>query len=261
MPLLSVITVNLNNVSGLKKTIDSVLSQVFTDLEFIIVDGASVDESIDIIKSYSDKISFWTSEKDTGIFNAMNKGIRKATGEYLIFLNSGDYFYDETVLDKIFKSDLQDSEIIFGDTLFQYNDAKLLRKNAVEKLTFEYLIEDDINHQSCFIKRSLFDKFGLYDESLKIAADHKFFLNVLILHNTSYKYFNTVISVYNMHGISAADVGFQLSERNAVQHDLFPDLIYDLYKSYKELVQEKKSSKQKIMHRFKRVLKKIITGN
>ena len=102
LPKLSIITVNLNNKAGLQKTIESVFSQTFTDYEYLVIDGGSEDGSKELIKKYENKFVYWVSEKDKGIFNAMNKGILKASGEYLLFLNSGDYFYDSAVLDDVF---------------------------------------------------------------------------------------------------------------------------------------------------------------
>src|ERR1700757_1115246 len=102
MPKLSIITINFNDQLGLSKTIKSVISQTISDFEFIIIDGASSDKSLDIIKHYADKISFWVSEKDNGIYDAQNKGIAKATGDYLLFLNSGDCFYNEHIVENFY---------------------------------------------------------------------------------------------------------------------------------------------------------------
>ncbi len=104
MKKVSVITINYNNAQGLQKTIDSVISQTFKDYEFIIIDGGSTDESVDIIRKNSGKISYWVSEKDGGIYNAQNKGAKKASGEYCLFLNSGDFLMDSQTLEKVFKN-------------------------------------------------------------------------------------------------------------------------------------------------------------
>ncbi|MEP7170167.1 MAG: glycosyltransferase, partial [Bacteroidota bacterium] len=104
MPLFSIITVNLNNAAGLKKTIESVVTQTFNDVEYIIIDGASTDGSKEVIKNYETKISYWVSEKDTGIYNAMNKAIKKAKAEYCLFLNSGDSLTNKKVLNDVSNS-------------------------------------------------------------------------------------------------------------------------------------------------------------
>lgn len=111
---LSIITVNRNNTEGLRKTIESVVSQTYTDFEYIIIDGASTDGSVDIIKEYADRITYWVSEPDNGIYNAMNKGILKAKGEYLQFLNSGDWLVDEGVLQTMIKY-TDDVDILIGN--------------------------------------------------------------------------------------------------------------------------------------------------
>ena len=101
-PKLSIITINLNNAAGLRKTIESVVNQTFTDYEYLIIDGGSTDGSVEVIKEFADKITYWVSEPDKGIYNAMNKGILKARGEYLQFLNSGDWLVDNEVLFRVF---------------------------------------------------------------------------------------------------------------------------------------------------------------
>lgn len=258
MPLLSIITINLNNAAGLQKTIDSVLLQTFTDFEFIIIDGGSTDGSRGVIEKHNDKINHLVSENDNGIFHAMNKGIAKATGQFIQFLNSGDALYNKDVLEKIFHDKkLNEPEIIYGDTLFIYPNGKTLRKNAVEKLSIEYLINDDINHQSCFIKRTLFEKFGLYDETLKIAGDHKFFLTTLVLNNTTYKYYNEIISTYNLEGLSFVNQDLQNKERNEVQKEILPELIYNLYAKF---ALEKNKKDKRLWTRIEAKLKKYLSN-
>src|SRR5659263_50658 len=114
----SIITVNLNNDDGLPKTIESILSQSFIDYEYLIIDGGSTDNSLDILIKYANRITYWVSEPDKGIYNAMNKGIAHATGEWIIFMNSGDVFRNDEVLANVFKSDIEaQTQIIYGNTL------------------------------------------------------------------------------------------------------------------------------------------------
>src|SRR5687768_8039033 len=115
----SIITINLNNAADLKLTIESILNQTYKDFEFIIIDGGSTDGSLDLIKQNEDKITSWISEKDKGIFNAMNKGILKATGEYLIMLNAGDLFHDPKVLQDIFEGKNHTEDILYGNALLE----------------------------------------------------------------------------------------------------------------------------------------------
>src|SRR4030043_464009 len=126
MPHLSIITINLNNAAGLRQTIESVINQTFSDYEYIIIDGGSTDGSVDVIKEYASKLRYWITEPDTGIYNAMNKGIMQAKGEYFQFLNSGDWFLNETILQKLFSVD-HNADILYGDEYWVY-------KNGIKKL-------------------------------------------------------------------------------------------------------------------------------
>ena len=110
---LSIITVNFNNVEGLRKTAESIVSQTFQDFEWIVIDGGSTDGSKELIEQYSDRIAYWCSEKDSGIYNAMNKGVRYAKGEYINFMNSGDCFADSSVLSDVSER-LLDNVILYG---------------------------------------------------------------------------------------------------------------------------------------------------
>ena len=121
----SIITVNYNNKEGLRKTIESVIHQTFRDFEFIVIDGGSIDGSVDVLKEYDSQIDFWVSEPDGGIYQGMNKGIKKATGEYLNFMNSGDCFYSSDVLEKV-TGYQYDTDFIVGTT---HNHDTLLRRN------------------------------------------------------------------------------------------------------------------------------------
>jgi glycosyltransferase involved in cell wall biosynthesis len=227
---LSIITINLNNELGLQKTIQSVVSQSFKNFEYIIIDGKSSDNSINIIKTYKNKINYWISEPDKGIYNAMNKGILKANGEYCLFLNSGDYLYDNCVLEKIFSYDPID-DIIYCNS----NDLKKHNKtnpNPPEKLTFyKFFLSTPICHQATLIKRELFHKIGLYNEHNKYASDWEFFMVALARHNATYKYHNLVLCEYDITGISSREENQteMLQERESVLKRQFP-LFYDDYK-------------------------------
>ena len=127
MPKLSIITINLNNAEGLRKTIPSVISQTYCDFEYIVIDGGSTDGSVDVIKKYADKLSYWVSEPDAGIYNAMNKGIRKAGGEYCQFLNSGDWLVAPDVTERMAK-DMPDCAICYGNMITIQNGEKMVQK-------------------------------------------------------------------------------------------------------------------------------------
>lgn len=201
---LSIITVNLNDKTGLEKTIKSVISQSFSDFEFIIIDGESIDGSIDIINQYKSKVSYWVSEKDSGIYNAMNKGIRQAKGEYLYFLNSGDALHNENVLHDIFNDDPHEP-FICGNFYMEVR-GKLEADTSYKGRDWRFAIYDlfagFLCHQAFFIHRSNFEKYGLYSEDLKVISDWKLFFQGIALDHLPVKYVDTFIVVYNMEGFS-----------------------------------------------------------
>lgn len=180
---LSVVTINYNNCDGLKKTIESVVNQTYKGFEFIIIDGGSTDGSVDIIKEYSDSISYWVSESDRGIYHAMNKGIDVASGDYCNIMNSGDCFYNNNTLENVI-DDLGDASIIYGKFMFT-NGAS---NNIAEILSLDcFYRKCKIHHQSSFIATSLLKKYK-YDENYKIVSDYKFWIQTIILDNCTCKF-------------------------------------------------------------------------
>lgn len=236
---LSIITINLNNAPGLRKTIESVVSQTFSDFEYIVIDGGSTDGSINIIKEYSDKISYWVSEPDKGIYNAMNKGIEKAKGEYCLFLNSGDWLADDFVIANFYSKDYKE-DIISGNLILWDNGEKTIRE-AIEKtdLGFEHFYNNRIPHPSTFIKRLLFSKFGFYNEELKLVSDWEFFLKCLIVNNSTYDIFNRIVSYYDLSGRSSLIENYSLlqSERQFVLKKYVPRFL----NSYEEIIKRLKA--------------------
>ena len=200
MPVLSIITINYNNLTGLQRTMESVLAQQFQDYEFIIIDGNSVDGSKDYIAQHAGKLAYWKSEKDNGVYSAMNKGILQAKGEYLLFLNSGDYFCDNMVLSKVFSNPLKE-DIVYGNIIWDTNG------NQAEgifpaTLSFEYFTNQSLPHQGTFIRSQLFKTVGLYDEEYPIIADWAFFLQAIYKFNYSYKHLDLPVSVCSRDGMS-----------------------------------------------------------
>lgn len=208
---LSIITINRNNAEGLRKTMESVLSQTYRDFEYIIIDGASTDDSVKVIKSMvpEQKMNIngiqvrWISEPDTGIYNAMNKGIWVASGEYLLFLNSGDYLVDEFVIDKVI-GNLDGTDVIQGSVYVDKVDEKCLNKGyGHSEITFLEIYKGYFWHQATFFKRTLFDEYGMYDERFKIAGDTAFYLKSLGFGNASFKFIDQPIAVFENSGLSA----------------------------------------------------------
>ena len=180
----SIITINLNNREGLKKTIESVVNQTCQDFEYIIIDGGSTDGSVDIIKEYSSRIDYWVSEPDKGIYNAMNKGIAKAHGEYLNFMNSGDYFCNNKVLSDVLSAHTN-ADFFVGRVYNVNSDGIIISSSIVtEELSMKWFYINTIPHQSTFIRRELFIK-SMYDENLKIVADWKFFMEKIVFEGCS----------------------------------------------------------------------------
>jgi glycosyltransferase involved in cell wall biosynthesis len=218
MAKLSIITVNLNNKQGLEKTIGSVIGQAFTDFEYIVIDGASVDGSIDIIRKNHKKITRWISEKDTGIYNAMNKGLSLANGEYCLFLNSGDYLYSENTLAEVFKMNPVE-DIVYGNMIIENPNGEKRHGEMPHNITLEHMIKDTLWHPVSFIKREVFNKYGFYREDLKVVSDYDFFFKNIIKNKVSTRHIPVTIAVFVLNGISsmASNVELIKSERKKVQ--------------------------------------------
>jgi glycosyltransferase involved in cell wall biosynthesis len=198
---LSIITINKNNADGLMKTIESVLCQTFKDFEYIIIDGASTDNSVSIINEYSQYITYFVSEPDGGIYDAINKGIKAANGEYCLFLNSGDYLISSLVLEKLFQHDLFE-DIIYGDIIFENNSGQrtLIRYDSALSI-LNFIGSANwcfICHQCCFIKLNLFLQFGLYRTDLSILSDQAFLIKTIFEHGATYRYVPIAISIFNL---------------------------------------------------------------
>ena len=214
---LSVITINYNNRDGLRKTIESVVNQTYKDFEYIVIDGGSTDGSVDVIKEYAGKIDYWVSEPDKGIYNAMNKGIDVAKGEYLNFMNSGDTFCNNDTVECVFIKNNQ-SDIICGNTMMP------TKHEPPNEITFKTMFSGTICHQSAFIKTSLMRKYR-YDENLKIVADRKFFIEALILGNSSYSAIDVDVVNYDINGLSSNNRFLSDYEHSKVIEELIPERI------------------------------------
>lgn len=222
---LSIITINFNDAIGLEKTIQSVINQTYTDFEYIVVDGASTDGSVDVIKKYSDRLTLWVSEPDSGIYNAMNKGTRMASGEYCLYLNSGDFLADNDVLEKAFNYNFTEDIVSFGLILF--NDKKeclQLPPNDISLFTFT---DGSLPHPSTFIKKRVLDKIGGYNETYKIVSDWCFFLDALIVNQCTYKVYEHILSKFNCFGISSTAVKKREEEIANYLETRFPNIIND----------------------------------
>ena len=233
---LSIITINYNNAEGLRKTLASVASQTYQDIEHIIVDAASTDGSVDVIKEYASSSShpvIWVSEPDKGIYNGMNKGIeivqgrrvvnalnrselvedknkgiRKTTGAYIEILNSGDVLAATDVTERMVK-DLEKNEypsILYGNMMKDYGDGKIVLDTCGERMytpeSFLYFYNGTLNHDCAYIRRDLFDKYGLYNEEMKICSDWEWYVKAIALGGEKAVYTNIDVTIFDMNGIS-----------------------------------------------------------
>lgn len=228
--LFSIITINYNNCEGLRQTIGSVVSQTFHDYEYIVIDGGSTDESVNIIESFSDKIDYWVSEKDRGIYHAMNKGVAQAHGDYCIFMNSGDSFFDDIVLKRI--ADYNINEDIVVGKLVSNEKGQVLFSPPQHHISLYYLYSGTIPHQSSFIRTKLLRQFP-YDENLKIVSDWKFFVQAVITQNCSVKYVNEYVATFDLGGISTSNPEKMWNEKVLVLSSMFPSRVLADYKRMK----------------------------
>lgn len=224
MAKFSIITINYNNASGLKKTIESVMSQDYRDFEYIVIDGNSSDGSQDVLNNYRDRIAFALSESDSGIYNAMNKGILAAENDYLLFLNSGDTLLEKETLSKVDRLIDGSIDIYYGNQIFMSNRSNKMEEwSFPEQLSFGFFIDNSLPHQATFIRRSLFNAIGLYNENLKIASDWAFFMEAICVRKASYKHIGIVVSEYDFTGISSNPNSYELvqSEKKKIYEQYF----------------------------------------
>ena len=232
---LSIITINWNNNKGLEETIRSVVSQTYEDFEYVIVDGGSTDGSVDTIKRYAETRPInWLSEPDKGIYNAMNKGIVKASGEYLHFLNSGDILFDNNVVagmvSEIEKNNHPD--ILIGRMYKRMPDGSIYINPISDNYSFLRFYTSSLDHPSSYIKKVLFDKYGLYDESLKIVSDWKWFMQVVAMNGIKPVIVDTNVSIFDMTGISETNLTLRDRERRLIMSDTVPPCFLSDYDKY-----------------------------
>lgn len=235
---LSIITINYNNAVGLKKTLDSVAIQTYSDFEHIIVDGASSDASVDVIREYEKNLTSrlkWLSEKDTGIYNAMNKGIKMATGEYLLFLNSGDYLVDESVIEKVFANDCV-ADILCARCNVSDKGKVVWTSPYLPMVTLKDLYFIGLPHQSTFIRRTLFDKYGMYREDFRYNSDMDFWYKSIAIGDATTYGVDVVTTDYNLDGIStinAQTVAYKKEVSEILSQGFIPKVLQD-YELWKE---------------------------
>lgn len=231
--ILSIITVNYNNAEGLKRTLDSVASQTYREFEHIIVDGGSSDESVKVILDYVSKVEsrelrvervLWSSEPDRGIYDGMNKGIQKASGEYLYFLNGGDCLASPTVLAELIHQ-LDGTDIIMGRVNYS-RKGQIVGQSALlseDDMSLYRMYLRGINHQSAFIKRGLLEQMP-YDTSVKMGADWKFFVQAIVLGGATVKFIDAIFANYDISGVST-NTPMVITERENILSTIVPERI------------------------------------
>lgn len=239
---LSIVTINRNNAAGLEKTLKSVAVQSFKEFEYIVIDGASTDSSVEVIKRYEPCFAHlkWVSEPDSGIYNAMNKGLRMASSEYIQILNSGDSLASDNVTERMLEA-LQSAgspSIFYGNMIKCFPDGRQLTDKcfAGKEITMLGMYTGTLNHNPAYIRRDLFEKYGYYDESLKIVSDWKWYLQVIILGGEQPKYADIDVTLFDMNGISErAENKLSLKEeRKKVLAEWIPDVYLHDYEKYSD---------------------------
>ncbi len=215
----SIITINYNNCKGLKRTLDSVVSQTSKDFEWIVIDGGSTDGSKELIEKYQEATTYWCSEPDKGIYNAMNKGVAKASGDYCLFLNSGDHLCDIRVMERLMKTTFS-ADIVACDI---YIDGKspLRITRAIDSVNAFWIYENTFYHQATWIRREVLIKCP-YRENFERISDWTFFFEAIVILNCSYQHVPMVISVFYTDGISSTPFPVGNTDRTQFLSNFFP---------------------------------------
>ena len=224
--LVSIVTVNFNHLEGLKRTYESVVNQTFGDYEWIVIDGGSTDGSREFIEQHQDHFAYWCSEKDNGIYHAMNKGIRQAKGEYLNFMNAGDTFACCETLAGVFGKQ-RTADILYGYMPIGNINGKLHSsfRNMKKILQWYDLYPYTLPHQASFIKRVLFEEVGMYDEVCRVVSDSLWFSKAILIHKASYEFIPNKIAIFEGGGLGST--GIQVNERDRQKQGVFPDYVHD----------------------------------
>jgi glycosyltransferase involved in cell wall biosynthesis len=209
-PLLSIITVAYNSAATIRDSIQSIRSQDYKNIEYIIIDGNSKDDTVSIIKDSGDIVSKWKSEPDKGIYDAMNKGVVMATGEIVGILNSDDFYYDEHVLAKVMAVfEDENVDAVFGDLIVVAPDdlKKVVRRYSAKNWYPEKFARGFMPpHPTFFVRRKFYEAYGLFKTDYKIAADYEILIRFLYVHRLRYKYLNETMVIMRSGGVSTRSI-------------------------------------------------------
>lgn len=217
--IVSIVTVNLNNAAGLAKTLDSVAAQTFRDFEHIVIDGGSTDGSIELLRARADHLAYWVSEPDAGVYPAMNKGWRAARGEYVLFLNSGDWLASTSVVAAMLDGASED--IVYGDFLRPDGRGGTRYHSQPATMQLARYLDWGYCHQSIFYRRALLGRMGGYDERLSIVADWDLTVRALLA-GCSTRHRDVAVAYYEAGGLSAANKDRIAAERQEFLDRLLP---------------------------------------
>lgn len=285
---LSIITINYNNAEGLRKTLASVAVQTYEHVEHIIVDGGSNDNSVDVIKEYVAKVEsresrvesvVWSSEKDDGVYHAMNKGIRKASGDYIQILNSGDLLAGADVTARMIAAlndemsrneSLNDGvPILYGNMLKSYDGKTIINRDTCGNgmytpESFLYFYKGTLNHDCAYIRRDLFDKYGLYNEEMKICSDWEWYVKAIALGGEKAVYTNIDVTIFDMNGVSEShgkNAELIKKERREYLQEILPATVLHDYDAFAFPILQyqrlKKHHLWPLVHFFERILFKL----
>jgi glycosyltransferase involved in cell wall biosynthesis len=251
MSKLSIITINYNDLAGLRRTVDSVSHQTWQEFEHIIIDGGSTDGSVAFIKEYQNDFAYWVSEPDQGVYSAMNKGLAQSSGEYVLFLNAGDHFQNQAALNQAYTF-LTGEAIVYFD-LEVVDQKRIFVKSYPDTLSFSYFVEDTLPHPASFIKKDAFGKAGVYKEDFKILSDWKFFIDAICKHGMSYKRVPQVLSTFYLGGMSSDP------ENRAIKYAERQEILQKDYTVYLKDVEDTIMNKG-IVEDFRnsRIIKKLV---
>lgn len=204
-PQVSIVTVNLNHRDGLARTLASIGRQTFTDREVVVVDGGSTDGSVELLRENpGGVVTSFASERDAGIYDAMNKGVARARGTYVLFLNGGDSFAADDALEKVLAAGPNVEDVVYADVLIEAVDGTIRRWSTPEVLDLDYFMVTTLPHQAVLFRRALFERVGLHDTSFRICADFEFLLRAIVVRGATTRHVGIPLAVQVDGGVSSS---------------------------------------------------------
>lgn len=229
---LSIVTVCLNDRTGLERTLRSVVAQSWKGWELVVVDGGSTDGSVDVVRQHGSHIRAWVSEPDGGVYEAQNKGVGLASGDYCLFLNAGDHFVAEDVLERAFAA-APDEDVLYGDVVYsRHGFARRIRQ--ADRPSIFFLMRSILPTQATMLRRELIERCGRHDTSLRIAADYDLLMKAFLVHRATARHVPVALSVHYQDGLSARPESRAViaRERAIVQQRYLPPLVLELHQQY-----------------------------